>query len=465
MSDIGVLSIVPAALAIILAFLTKDAILALAIASISGFLLLGKAIWNYPSFLIDTMANDSFAWVFFIEILIGILIALFQLSGVSERFKEISKSKKMSRRKGMISAWLAGLAVFFSDYFSPIFVGTALRPLTDKLKISREKLSYIADSTSSPLIVIIPFTSWAIYVSGIIQEQIPGMTKDQSLAAFSSSIAFNFYAIGSVILVGLICTGIVKDFGPMKAAENRAIKHGKVVRDGSRPMIGKELDSITQPPNLKTSFLLNFIIPVMIIISTNLGSYLITNSAKIVESFSAAILYLIVTLSLQKAGIKTIIDSSITGIKSIMPAVMILLFAYALNSISKDAGTAHFLVEISRGIITPELLPAIIFIVSSIIAFSTGTSWGTFAITIPIASAMALELTGSTVSPLFYMAIAAATGGGVFGDHCSPLSDTSVLASIGAGSDHMDHIRTQLPYAIVVAAATILGYLLLGYTF
>ncbi|MGP9799211.1 Na+/H+ antiporter NhaC family protein [Halomonas sp. 86] len=463
MNNIGMLSILPAAIAIILAFVTKDAIIALFAASLIGFLLIDGALWEYPNFLIETIANDSFAWVFYIEIQIGILIALFQLSDVPNIFSSIVKKRKMTRRKGQVYAWLAGMGVFFSDYFSPVFVGTSLQPITDKVKISREKLAYIADSTSAPLIVIIPFTSWALYIAGIISDQSETISSSDAVGIFASSIMYNFYAILSVLFVGLICFGVVKDFGPMKKAENRAFVEGKLVRDGSTPMIGKEIKELKKPQNASSNFVLNFFIPVALIIGINVATYILVGSAKIVESFSAALLYLFLIMIFQKFGIKELSNAVVSGVKAVIPAVLILLFAYALNSITKEAGAANYLVSISEGLISANLLPAIVFIVAAVISFSTGTSWGTFAITIPIALVMSIELTGSIQHTLVFMSIAAATGGGVFGDHCSPLSDTSVLASIGAGSDHMDHIRTQIPYALSVAFVSFIFYLAAGF--
>lgn len=463
MDNIGFLSILPALLAIVLAFATRDAIVALFAASFLGYFLIGGVLWEYPNFLIETISSDSFSWVFYIEIQIGILIALFQLSGVPEIFSSIAQKQRMTRRRGQVYAWLAGMGVFFSDYFSPIFVGTSLQAVTDKVKVSREKLAYIADSTSSPLIVIIPFSSWALYISGIIGDQASGVSSSEAIEIFAGSIAYNFYAILSVVFVGLICFGVIKDFGPMKKAEDRAYEHGKVVRDGSMPMVGKEIKELHKPEGASSSFLLNFLIPIFMIVGINVGGYIAFGSVKIVESFAAALLYLFVVMSFQRFGIKLLSNAVVSGVKAVVPAVLILLFAYALNSITKDAGAANYLVSISEGLITPNLLPAIVFVVAAVISFSTGTSWGTFAIAIPIAMAMSIELTGGISSPLVLMSIAAATGGGVFGDHCSPLSDTSVLASIGAGSDHMDHIRTQIPYALIVAFVSFFIYLVAGF--
>lgn len=462
MDSIGILSVVPAALAIILAFVTRDAIFSLALASIVGFVILGNGLADFPGFLINTIADDSFAWVFFIELLIGVLIALFQLSDVSSSFYRYAEKKQITRKQGQVAAWFSGLAVFFSDYFSPVFVGTSLRPLTDKLKISREKLAYICDSTSAPVIILIPITGWAVYITGILEKSIPGASAEDAFAIFTNSIIYNFYAILAVLLVGLIAFGVVKDFGPMKAAEERAQKEGKVLSDDAVPMIGQELDDIKKPEGINTKFSLNFVVPVAIIIAINVGSFILYQNAEIVLSFSAAIAYLIILLTIQGAGISHVVNTSVDGIKAVMPAVMILLFAYAINAISQQAGTGDYLVSISQGLITPAILPAIIFLVSAIIAFATGTSWGTFAIVIPIAAAMSLALVGTPNSVYFYMAIGAACGGGVFGDHCSPLSDTTVLSSMGAASDHMHHVRTQIPYALTAAALSLLGFLGFG---
>jgi Na+/H+ antiporter NhaC len=249
----------------------------------------------------------------------------------------------------------------------------------------------------------------------------------------------------------------------MKGAERRALDEGKVLRDGAVPLIGKELTESPLFPGIKTNLFFNFILPVLIVISVAIGTYITLGSAKTMEAFLAAIVVLGIIIRIQGIPLNDIMETAMTGIKGIMPAVMILAFAYTINQLSKDMGTAKYMIDISQGYLTPALLPVLSYLLAAVIAFSTGTSWGTFAIVIPIAVPMALTYSGGEITGLVCATLAAVAGGGVFGDHCSPLSDTSILASTGAASDHIDHVKTQIPYALVVAVISGIMYIGLGW--
>jgi len=215
---------------------------------------------------------------------------------------------------------------------------------------------------------------------------------------------------------------------------------------------------------VKTSLFWNFIFPVVLVIVISVTSFSVTGSALIMEAFLASAVAAGIIMAIQGIPLSDIMDTVNSGIKGIMPAAMILIFAYALNTLSADLGTAAYIVSLTESWLTPGLLPTVTFLLAGIIAFSTGTSWGTFAIILPIAVPLAFGFSDGAQNPLVYATIAAVTGGGVFGDHCSPISDTSILASTGAASDHIDHVRTQLPYAIVVGIISIMVYLVIGLT-
>jgi len=356
-----------------------------------------------------------------------------------------------------------GLFIFFSDYFSPLFVGPVMRNLTDRYRISREKLAYICDSTSAPLVVLVPITGWAAYLSGLAVGHAGIGSREEALKLFLNSIPFNFYGFLAVIMVLLIVLRLIPDFGPMRRAEERALRTGKVLRDGAVPMMGRELTHLEASTSPKPSIQLNFLLPVFLIIAVNITTFVLTGRASVLEGFMLACVVLGVTMWIQKVdNLSGIMKTVYAGMKGVMPAVTILALAYCINTVSQEMGTAVFVVRSTEGWMSPILLPALLFLISSFISFSTGTSWGTYAIMVPIALPLAYQFSGQELGTLVFASFAAVAGGGVFGDHCSPLSDTTVLSSLGGACDHMDHVRTQLPYALAVAVVVSALYLTVG---
>jgi Na+/H+ antiporter NhaC len=248
----------------------------------------------------------------------------------------------------------------------------------------------------------------------------------------------------------------------MRRAERRALEEGKVLRDGADPLMGEELTDIEPYPGVRTHLLWNFLLPVLIVVGIAVGSFVVIRTALTMEAFLAAAVLAGVMMRLQGIPFADIMRTAISGMKGVMPAIIILAFAYALNDLSKALGTAAYIVEITESWLSPALLPALTFVIAASIAFSTGTSWGTFAIMMPIAVPLAFGFSDGELDTVVYATIAAVAGGGVFGDHCSPLSDTSILASTGAASDHIDHVKTQIPYALTVAIVSVGLYLLVG---
>ena len=461
---IGALSLIPASVAIVLAFATRNTVFSLAIACLIGVLLLGEGLMGFPNLLKRALGTEAFSWIFLLELFIGITIAFFQRTGAIRNFSAFVASLNLRRRGVQLVAWFMGMFVFFSDYFSPLFVGSTMRALSDRFRISREKLAYIADSTSAPVSVIVPITGWAVFIAGLLIGMGPITNDGEAIVAFIHAIPYNVYALLAVLMVGLIGAGIIPDFGPMKAAEQRAMEEGKVLRDGADPLMGEELTDIEPFEGVRTSLLLNFLLPVLIVISIAVGSFAYTGSALTMEAFLASTAVAGIIMRIQGIPLNDIMRTATAGIKGVMPAIIILAFAYALNALSQSMGTADYIVQQTEAWLTPGLLPTLTFLIAGIIAFSTGTSWGTFAIMMPIAIPLAFSFTGGELGPVVYASIAAVAGGGVFGDHCSPLSDTSILASTGAASDHIDHIKTQLPYAVLVGLISIGAYLVIGMT-
>ncbi|UCC40536.1 MAG: transporter [Candidatus Aminicenantes bacterium] len=461
--DYGWLSLIPPFLAIFLAFLTREPIFSLAVACFTGVLIMGQGLIGFPELLARTLGDRDFMWVCLIEICIGILVAFYQRCGAVNMFSQKVKFMTKSRRQTQSLGWGLGMFVFFSDYFSPLFVGPVMRNLTDRARISREKLAYICDSTSAPVSVLAPITGWAVYISALLIATGVVVDKKEAMSLFIKSIPFNFYAILSVLMVGLISLKLIPEFGPMRRAEQRAIQTGQVLRPGSVPMMSPELTSLAVSEKGRPNIWLNFLTPVLIVITINMWTFFATGQARVLDSFMLAAVTLGVIMFFQKVdNLSGLMKSMLAGIKGVMPAVLILAFAYAINSVSMEMGTAQYVIDVTRDWFNPGLLPVLVFLISAIISFATGTSWGTFAIVIPIAIPLAFEFSGGEVSGLVLGTIAAVAGGGVFGDHCSPLSDTTVLSSLGSACDHMDHVKTQIPYAIVVALIASAIYLTLG---
>jgi Na+/H+ antiporter NhaC len=462
---LGVLSLLPATVAIVLAFVTRNTVFALSVACIVGVIAAGQGPMGFPNLLKNALGTTSFSWILLLELFIGVSIAFFQRTGAIRNFSAWVETLNMNRVRVQLVAWVMGMFVFFSDYFSPLFVGSTMRALSDRYRISREKLAYIADSTSAPVSVLVPATGWAVFITGLMIGMGPIVDASVATQVFLHAIPFNIYSILAVLMVGLIAVRIVPEFGPMKTAENRTIETGKVLRDGAEPLMSEELTGIEPYAGVRTSLFWNFVLPVLIVIGVAMGSFFVTSSALTMEAFLLSAIVAGIIMRIQGIPLSDIMSTAMAGIKGVMPAVIILAFAYAINDLSKSMGTANYIVAQTESWLTPGLLPMLTFLIACTISFSTGTSWGTFAIMMPIAVPMALEFSGNTLDTVVYATVGAVLGGGVFGDHCSPLSDTSILASTGAASDHIDHIKTQLPYAIAIAIISLAAYLAIGLTF
>ena len=459
----GVLSLVPASVAIVLAFVTRNTVFSLATACLVGVLVAGKGFMGFPNLLKSALGNTNFSWVLLLELFIGISIAFFQRTGAIHNFSQFVARRKMTRIRVQLISWFMGMFVYFSDYFSPLFVGSTMRALSDRFKISREKLAYICDSTSAPVSILVPITGWAVLVASLLIGMGSIHTPADAMMVFIMAIPFNIYSILAVLMVGLIAMNIIPDFGPMKRAEIRAVEQGKVLDDNAEPLMGEELTDIQPYQGIKTSLLWNFFFPVLIVVSFAIGSFIITASAKPMEAFLLSSVIAGIIMRVQGIPLAEIMRTAMSGIKGIMPAIIILALAYSLNDLSKSLNTAQYIISSTQSWLTPGLLPMLTFLITGIVAFSTGTSWGTYAIMIPIAMPLAFNFSGNEMGSIIYATVAAVAGGGVFGDHCSPLSDTSILASTGAASDHIDHIKTQLPYSLLIGIITVVVYLIIGF--
>ena len=465
MDNYGILSLAPALIAVILAFITREALFSILCGVLVGLLITGQdLLFGFTGIIQSALGNADFIWVIGIEVFIGIMVAFFQKSGaISAVANKLNEKLHITPRIAQVMGAALGVLIFFSDYFSPLFVGNVMRPITDKAKVSREKLAWLCDCTSAPVCITLPFSAWGVYVAGLVVGFGTFATAEAGQNAVIHASVFQLYGILTIVMIFLVALGFIPDFGPMKKAEERARTTGKVIADGSTPMLSNELDNIKPKEGFKPNIVLHFLIPAIIIICTTIGTYVVMGSAKTLEAFVLAVTYQAIVLLIQKAfNIREMIQVATEGIKSVVSAMLILSLAYCINAISQSLGTANFVISVTESWMTPATLLALTFAVCGFISFFTGTSWGVYAIMIPIAMPLAFNMAGGVEGSLVYAEIAAVMGGGAFGDHCSPLSDTTILSSLGAGSDHVDHVKTQLPYALSVAVLCLIGYIIIG---
>lgn len=463
----GVLSLVPLTITLVLAFWKKDAIFALFMGCLVGVIVLGKdPIFGFVSLAEEALGNEDFIWILLIQIFIGIMIAFFMKADVVFAFAEMIASRIKTQRGVKVATWIIGLFTV-DDYMSPLLRGVIMRPISDEMKVPREKLAFILDSTCSSVCTIIPFMAWGAYVASLVADQGGPVTSvEQGVAVYIRSVPFNFYAILLVLVVLLNALEIFPDIGPMRKAEKRARETGAVIREGGVPMVGTELEGLKQDSSsdVKPNVVLDFLVPILLMVAFGVFTYITMGGVKILQCFMVAVLYLAIELSIRRVfkSISDLIRTAVQGIKSVMSATLILALAYCINVITKSLGASDFLLEITSGWMTPAFFIAGVFIVGAVISFFTGTSWGTYAILIPLAVPMAYTFTGGQLGVLVYAAIGAVVSGGLFGDHCSPVSDTTVLSSLGAASDHIDHVKTQLPFAVITGAVSVILWIIVA---
>lgn len=459
METMGFISLIPVIIAIALALLTKNTIFSLALACIIGCFMAGKGIWGFTDILQSSLGNSDFIWAALNILFFGVLCTYYEKSGAIDGFTRIVNKHNIKRKGCQLMAWALGIFCF-ADSMSPLFVGSVMRKLSDKAKISREKLAYIADSTAAPVSILYPFTGWSSYLTGLAVGYGCLATREQAYVFMLKGIPFNFYAIFSLLMVALLALGVIKEFGPMKKAEKRALEEGKLLADGASPM---NTTGNTMSSSLKEHVFLNFILPTILLIVISVGAFIAIGSVKVLEAVVIVVILMSVSFMIQGMGLKELSDTFTEGIKGAMPAVMVLAVAYPLNALTTEMGAANFIINSTKDFLTPAVLPFGIFVISAIMSFATGTSWGTFAIMMPLALPMAFSATGGADTLLTTLCFAAVAGGGLFGDHCSPVSDTTIMSSMGAGADHIDHVKTQLPYALTVAGIAAVLYLILGF--
>lgn len=464
-------ALLPPIIAIVLALITKEVYSSLFLGILvggllySGFSFEGTILHIFKGGVVKVLSDSYNVGILIFLVILGSMVALMNNAGGSAAFGRWASSHIKSRVGAQLATVVLGVLIFIDDYFNCLTVGSVMRPITDKHNVSRAKLSYLIDATAAPVCIIAPISSWAAAVSGFVEGE-------DGLALFVRAIPYNFYALLTIFM--MIAMTIMKvEFGPMKTHEMNALK-GDIYTTEGRPYANAHEDEINPKGGV-----IDLMIPIISLIICCVigmiytggffeGSDFITafsNSDASVGlalgSFFGLVITIILYLVRRVLSFRQCMDCIPEGFKAMVPAILILTFAWSLKAMTDSLGADLFVAEAVKSSAASfmNLLPAIIFVIGCFLAFATGTSWGTFGILIPIVVAVFANSDGK----LMIISISACMAGAVCGDHCSPISDTTIMASAGAQCDHVNHVSTQLPYAIVAAAVSFVTYIIAGF--
>jgi Na+/H+ antiporter NhaC len=499
----GILTVLPPLLAILMALIFRQVVIALFAGIwlgaffVNDYNLVRSFFYVVDHYIIDSLAGDGgsdHVSIGIFTLLLGGMVGVFSRIGGTQGVVDAISRLATSPRRGQLATWLLGLAVFFDDYANTLIVGNTMRPITDRLRISREKLSYIVDSTAAPVACIAVITSWVGFEISLIKDAFDSLGLDRNpLTTFVASIQYSFYPI-LTLLFGLLIAASTRDFGPMLKAERRARTTGDLLAEKAVPI--SSIDQEISFDSSRSPRWYNAAIPIGVVVVGTFVGLVLTGRSELLESgvtdysamdairesnsfvallwssLAGCVVAILLGLAQRLATVTEVMNAWVAGVKSMVAALIILVLAWAIGAVCTDIQTAQYLVAKVSGNISPALLPAIIFLVAAAISFSTGTSWGTMTILIPIGIPLVTRVAElNSVAPAVHEAIllssiSAVLAGSVFGDHVSPISDTTIMSSMASGADHVDHVRTQLPYAVSAAViAILLGYLPAGYDF
>ena len=500
--DVGWLAVLPAVLAIVAALAFRQVIAALFLGVwIGAWLVTGDLATGWFTGLFATvqvyvlaaLADADHAAIIIFTLMIGGAVGLIQKNGGTAAIVDVATRWARSAGRGQVATAALGTAVFFDDYANTLIVGGTMRPITDRLRISREKLAYLVDSTAAPIASLALVTTWIGYEVGLIGtavDQLPGYDEG-AYSVFLNSIPYSFYPILALFFVYLVA-GTRRDFGPMLAAERRARETGQLYRPGSNAEAAEAEAEATAPPPDAPKRLVNAVLPIVVLIAGVLVGLYLTGRAAVAEggaemtltnivgdansytammwaSLASVLTALALSVGQRILTLEEALDAWYAGMRSMLLAVIILVLAWALAGVNDALGTADVLVSALSGTLAPGFVPAIVFLLAAATAFSTGSSWGTMGILMPLVVPLAwgvISADGSTAGELhvLYSSVSAVLAGAVWGDHCSPISDTTILSSLASSCDHVDHVRTQLPYALTTGGvALVLGTLPTGF--
>lgn len=463
-------ALIPPLLAIILAFITKEVYSSLFIGVAVGALLYsGFHPWDSFVNFFEIMKNSMNLNILIFDVLLGMIIVLMAKSGGSAAYGKWAGTKIRTKRSALLATMGLGVLIFVDDYFNCLTVGSVMRPVTDQQKVSRAKLAYIIDATAAPVCIIAPISSWAAAVNSYV----PADAGISGFQLFLRTIPYNLYAILTLVMVFFICfTGF--DFGLMKKHEENAAK-GDLFTSG-----GDEFEQVSEDEVNPGGKVMDLVLPVAVLIVSAIGAMIYTGylggAKDIITAFSGCdaetslifatmvtiFFMMLLYLPRKVVDFKGFMESLVEGFKLMIPAITILIFAWSLKGIGDAMGLAEFVGGIvGENASASIFIPVVLFAVAIFLSFSTGTSWGTFAILVPIATGM---FAGNTSLEMMIISVSAVLAGAVCGDHVSPISDTTVMSSAGAQSNHLNHVSTQMQYAAIVAGGCMVGYIIAALT-
>jgi Na+/H+ antiporter NhaC len=465
-------SLIPIVITLSLSLYTRNVIIGLFSGVFAGVLMLHG--FN-PFTGLSTMVTDHIvpeltdsynAGVLVLLAFIGGFVALMENSGGGAAFARSINLWVKNKMQAQIAAWVGGIAIFFSDLGTPLIIGPVFRPLTDRLKISRQKLAYIIDSTSSPVAILVPFIGWGVYIMSLMSQEFTALNLDENeFTAFIRTIPFQFYAWLAVALVPLLAY-LKVDLGPMRDAEIAA--QNQLARNPDDRTAQADSSEVFTHPNAKPVLVwapLCVLAIVLCLLLVPLGFPIQQVSGSAFRAglsaayFSAAALLIVLMANLKVRPVLQSIDVYLKGMAEMTLVAVTLLLAWALSDLGRDLGAAAYISSVAQAALPAWLLPTIVFLLSAVISFATGSSWGTFAIMFPLVIPTAV-----TIGAPLYVCMGAVLSGGLFGDHSSPISETTILSSTGADCPQIEHFRTQLPYALFNGTISLFAFAIAGLT-
>jgi Na+/H+ antiporter NhaC len=453
MSDLGFVSVLPTLLVFVLALITRRPIESLISGAIAGLIIIHgtKFVEGFAETSIRVMTDKDVAWVILVCGFMGSLIGLLIRTGATSAFTEKISRYVKSAKGVLMASWVLGIIMFVDDYLNSLAVGSAMRNLTDTYRISREKLAYVVDSTAAPISVIIPFSTWSVFFSGLIVAN--GIAPEgEGLSTYIAAVPYMLYAWVAVLLVPVVISGAIPALGSMKTAEHRAQTTGQTVPPDAMHI--EDANKSIEPKPGVTPRISMFVVPMLVLISATLyfdKDFLIGIYVTLAGTATVILMTRILDMN-------DTFDTIIDGFKTMIEPLAVLVAAFILKDVNDSLGLANYVVESMQPVLTPELLPAIIFVSMGLVSFMTGSNWGVFVIILPIVTTLANNL-GADMTLVIGATLSAST----FGSHACFYSDATVLTAQATGCTPMQHALTQIPYALIAAFISVLGYLVLGY--
>ena len=456
-------ALVPPVVAIVLALVTKEVYSSLFVGIVIGALFYagfepeGTILHIFQDGIVGVLSDPWNVGILVFLVILGAMVCLMNKAGGSAAFGKFAGEKIKSKIGAQLATVLLGVLIFIDDYFNCLTVGSVMRPVTDKHKVSREKLAYLIDATAAPVCIIAPISSWAAAVTGFVEGE-------DGFSLFLQAIPYNFYALFTIFFM-IMAIVLKVEFGPMRNKENAMVSlQAKVEEVKEKESKGKVIDLVVPIIALIVCCVIGMIYTGGFFSGENFVTAFSNSDASVglmLGSFFGLLITMVFYMVRRVMNLKECMECVPEGFKAMVPAILILTFAWTLKAMTDSLGAAEYVAGVMEGCAMGlmSFLPAIIFLVACFLAFATGTSWGTFGILIPIVVAVF----SGTDHQLMIISISACMAGAVCGDHCSPISDTTIMASAGANCNHVNHVSTQLPYAITVAAISFIVYILAGF--